>query len=95
VRVEVPSRLWRVAEFCVDEQCLPDAGDGEGFIPVADVPTTYSFRIRVVRADGGEIVREGAVETKPYEINGSGCDPIRANAVVRVGEDGEVSVGTL
>lgn len=94
VQMQVPSRLWGVAEFCINEQCLRNDLDGTGFIPVGDEPATYSFRLRVVSPGGEEIVREGTVETRRYEINGSGCDPITANAVVRVGDDGEVSVGT-
>lgn len=96
VQLQVPTRLWSIAEFCIDDQCLPsDASlDGAGFIDVKDEPARYTFRLRVVNPDGQEVVREGTVETKPYRGNGSGCDPLTANAVVRVGEDGDVTIGS-
>lgn len=95
VGIQVPTRLWGVAEFCVDDRCLgADEGSQEGIILVGDKPAEYSFHLRVVNPDGQEIVREGTVATKPYRGNGSGCDPLTANAVVRVGEDGVVTVGS-
>ncbi len=88
--ISLPSRSWGLAEFCIDEESLPPASlpNGDGFIEVGDEPAEYDFRVRLVKPDGTEVTQEGTVRTVPFRGNGKGCEPLTANAVVMVNEDG-------
>ena len=56
-----------------------------------DEPAEYTFRVRMVMPDGTDITQEGTVRTTKFRGNGAGCDPVTANAVLHVDDDGNVT----
>lgn len=91
----------QLVSFCLDDTCAPvdqvDNGSdrdptASATVKVADMPATYRYRLTV--AVGGQPAQEidGAVTTKPFEVNGPGCGPKTANAELRVSADGTVEV---
>lgn len=94
VDVVLPSRDWKLLEFCVNEECVPatDLGSDLGVVLVSDEPAEYSYRLRAGRPDGTELVREGTVMTTPYRANGAGCDPLTARARLSVDDNGDVYI---
>jgi len=96
VEVQLPAGAWSLSEFCVDDHCLSDAAlsANSRFVDLVDEPAEYSWRIRLVQPDGTELARQGTVTTKSVRLNGAGCSPVTANAVLVVDEAGVVTVGT-
>lgn len=94
MQIQLPNRQWGLAEFCVDGQCLATEAlaSGDVMVELGDEPAEYSYRVRVVKPDGTEILREGTAATRPFRGNGAECNPLTANAVLIVNANGDVSV---
>ncbi|MEM7285957.1 MAG: hypothetical protein AAF480_06360 [Actinomycetota bacterium] len=75
-----------IVRLCIDDVCDPS---NEVFVP--DEPDTYGYELTVV-IDGDERIIGGEVETREFRVNGPGCDPVTANAVLRVSADRSVTV---
>ena len=88
VGVDVSGSRWQLSELCLNNDCsIPPL--------VSDQPADYAYRLTLWNADGTSIQRKGAVRTKSYRINGEGCGPVTANAVLVVDAIGTVSVRYL
>lgn len=83
----------QIAEFCVDDVCLPGSGDLVGIaVPVSDEPAEYEYRLTFASGTGPASTIRGTVETEEYRVNGPRCDPITANATLTVNDNGDVEV---
>ena len=88
VGVDVSESGWQLSELCLDNDCsLPPL--------VRDQPAEYAYRLTLRNADGASIQHDGIVRTKSYRVNGEGCRPVTANAVLVVDASGAVSVRYL
>ena len=96
VSITLPTQEWVLAEFCVGTQCLPPEAllNHDGFVSLQDEPAEYTYRVRMVKPDVTEIAQEGTVRTTKFRGNGAGCDPVTANAVLHVDDDGKVTLGS-
>lgn len=84
IEVDTSGTGWQVSELCLDGDCsVPPL--------VSDVPADYSYRLKLRNPDGESIVRDGVVRTESYRVNGVGCDPVTANAVLVVDSSGTVT----
>lgn len=93
VEVEVPTSAWTVERFCLDDRCASDLGLTN--LSVDDEPRRYELLLDVVDPDGRVHQVRTQVEAIRYWVNGEGCDPATANAVIEVAVDGSVSVRPL
>ncbi len=64
-----------------------------GFVSLQDEPAEYTYRVRMAKPDGTDITQEGTVRTTKFRGNGAGCDPVTANGVLHVNDDGKVTLG--
>lgn len=89
----LPARDWTLTEFCVDEECLaPSELHAGSLIRVDDEPADYEYRLVAIDPSGETVRHSGEVRTKPFRVNGPGCGPLTANAVLVVRDDGSVTV---
>ena len=95
VGVALPSTGWSVREFCVDDECQDAVtlSQGNAFRHVDDEPREYDVRLTVADPDGRSFTMNQPVGTQPYRVNGPGCDPLTANALITVSPDGAFDVG--
>jgi hypothetical protein len=80
---------WTVVEFCINEDCSPTSET------VSDEPDDYVYRLSLRRPEGSIIEHDGVVETRPHRVNGEGCPPLTANAVLTVDNAGTVTISHL
>ena len=62
---------------------------------VGDQPADYTDPLALWNTDGDSIQRDGIVHTKSYRVNGEGCEPVTANAVLVIDASGVVTVRYL
>ena len=84
IEVDTSGTGWEVSELCLDGDCSVPP-------PVSDIPADYSYRLTLRSADGESIERNGVVRTESFRVNGTGCDPVTANAVLVVASSGAVT----
>ena len=89
VTVETSGSGWNVSEFCLDDTC------SSTLRVVGDQPADYTYRLALWNTDGDSIQRGGIVHTKSYRVNGEGCEPVTANAVLVIDASGGVTVRYL
>ena len=87
--METSGSGWNISDFCLDDVCSSTSR------VVTDQPADYSYRLALWSTDGASIQRDGVVHTKSYRVNGEGCEPVTANAVLVVGASGVVTVQYL
>lgn len=90
VGLDLPTGLWTLQEFCVDDVCTDLTEPWH--VPVGDEPAEYEFRLSAESSEGALLRREGVVATKEYFVNGKGCDPRTAHATIVVDAAGTVNV---
>jgi hypothetical protein len=84
IEVDTSGTGWEVTELCLDGDCsVPPL--------VSDDPADYSYRLTLRNADGESIQRDGVVRTESFRVNGAGCNPVTANAVLVVDSHGAVT----
>ena len=95
VRVSLPDATWVVTELCVDDVCVTaDVVGSQMYVPVSsDSPSSYPYRLALTTPDGRDLQFSGTVKTERYRVNGPGCEPVTANAVLKVGADGQLTAG--
>lgn len=81
-------RTTEVIEFCIEDEC---AEPGVVTIAVDDEPASYQYRV-VVETHGERIDTAGTVATESFELNGPGCEPRTANAIVKIAPDGSARI---
>lgn len=86
VQVELPGAGWSVASLCLDGAC------GANPVIVDDSPATYRYELTVASPTGEESIYKGELETKEFELNGKGCDPKTANAILRIEAGGNLEI---
>lgn len=94
VKVELPSDGWAVERFCLDDDCSALVGP-TAVLSVDSAPTTYDLRLDLIGPNGATFEVATPAETFEYRVNGAGCEPQTANAVIVVADDGSVSVRPL
>jgi hypothetical protein len=102
---ELPSRTWRLTEFCLDGECPPPVRrlDSAHRVDAAtlarsyanEVPDTareYRNRVKLITPAGTPVTREGNVTTKEILGSGESCRPATFLGRLIVGDDDAVTV---
>jgi len=105
VELRLPSRSWKLSNFCVDTECVPvsdlqqvtAANEGPPafysyVVEVGDSPRWYPYRVEFTAPDGTSLTREGIVRTTGNKYGGESCKPVTATASLIIDDDGEVTV---
>ena len=84
---------WTFAKVCLNTDCLTDQGAQVSIPALTDKARDYQYKYTVVDADGVSHDGRGNLVTQQFRINGKGCGPVTANAIVTIGEDATSTVG--
>jgi hypothetical protein len=91
VLVELPAG-WTTVGFCVGGRCADELVPPGPSVVVGGEPAEYDFTLTAIDPTGARIVRSGSVRTEAYRVNGSGCEPVTADATLSLATDGSIAV---
>lgn len=84
---------WSFTKVCLDTDCVTDQSGDVRIPALTDKARDYQYKYTVVDADGVSHDGRGNLVTQPFRVNGKGCGPVTANAIVTIGDDATSTVG--
>lgn len=84
---------WSFAKVCLNTNCLTDQSGDVRIPALTDKARDYQYKYTVVDAEGVSHDGRGNLVTQQFRINGKGCGPVTANAIVTIADDASSTVG--
>lgn len=88
VEARVDPAFGSLSRFCIEQ-----VGCDGKTVAVSDDPSTYKYSIEIVTPEGETATIDGVLATEHYSLNGEGCPPVTANALVVVSASGIAAAG--